>query len=339
MRVHLVSPAFHGYWTSIATALEVRGHTVTTLTYDHNARLGDRMWHQLRHELPRRARVSSNRGLARSQTGLAIDSVRSARPDAVVVIKGDTLLPPFWELLDELRLPRVTWLYDEVRRTRWTLDRLARSGPVATYSALDDADFRAAGINSRWLPLAFDHRVVVEPDASTRNDEVVFVGARYASRERVLTMLSDAGVPVRAFGRDWSTHPVDRLRTWQWHRPQVAADRDLSRIDAYREMAAAVATLNIHGDQDGLTMRTFEASGVGGLQLIDRSDLAGLYEPGVDLLTWSDDEELVELCTRAAHDVEWAERIREAGRRRTLAEHTFDHRVAVLDESWDLPGA
>ena len=338
MRVHLVSPAFHGYWTSIAAALEASGHSVTTATYDHNAGMGDRVWHHLRHELPRRARVGSHRGLARSQTEVATDSVRAASPDVVVVVKGDTLLDPFWDLLDERGLPRVTWLYDEVRRTRWDLERLARTGPVATYSTLDDAGFRDAGIDSRWLPLAFDHRLV-ETDARTRNDEVVFVGARYETRERILTMLSAADVPVRAFGRDWSTHPVDRLRTWQWRRPDVPSGRELSRADAYREMAAAIATLNIHGDQDGLTMRTFEAAGVGGLQLMDRSDLGGLYEPGVELLTWADDEELVDLCTRAAHDTKWADGIRRAGRRRTLAEHTFDHRVAVLEAAWGLPDA
>ena len=37
MRVHLVSPVFHGYWRAIAAALEARGHGVTVETYDHNA--------------------------------------------------------------------------------------------------------------------------------------------------------------------------------------------------------------------------------------------------------------------------------------------------------------
>ena len=266
-----------------------------------------------------------------------IESIRAAKPDAVVVVKGDTLETRFWELLDERRIPRVTWLYDEVRRTRWDMALLGRVGPVATYSPLDDRAFRAMGIDSRWLPLAFDHRLI-EAEESTRNDEVVFVGARYASRERVLTMLAKAHIPVRAFGRDWSTHPVDRLRTWDWRRPDVPAGRDLTRADAYREMAAGLATLNIHGDQDGLTMRTFEASGVGGLQLVDRSDLGDLYEPGVELLTWKTDGELLELCRRAALDVAWADGIRQAGRRRTLAEHTFDHRVAVLERTWAHPG-
>ena len=206
MRVHLVSPAFHGYWASIAAALEAGGHTVTTVVYDHNAGLRDRVWHHLRHELPRRTRLGDLRGLARAQTELATESVRAARPDVVVVVKGDTLQDPFWDLLDELRLPRVTWLYDEVRRTRWDLERLAATGPVATYSPLDDVDFRAAGIDSRWLPLAFDHRLV-EPDVRTRNDEVVFVGARYANRERVLAML--AGGTSRS-GRSDATGPPTR---------------------------------------------------------------------------------------------------------------------------------
>ena len=338
MRVLLLSPVFHGYWQAMAAALESRGFAVTAVPYDHNARLGDRAWHQLRHELPRRVHVGDHRGLAREQTQRAVDAVRESRPDVVVVVKGDTLEDPFWDLIDELRLPRVTWLYDEVRRTRWDLARLARVGPVATYSGLDHVAFSAAGIDTRWLPLAFDHRLV-EPDPRTRNDEVVFVGARYASRERILGMLAAQHVPVRAFGRDWSGHPVDRLRTWQWHRPAVPGGRDLSRDEAYREMAAGVATLNIHGDQDGLTMRTFEACGVGGLQLVDRSDLSGLYEPGVELLTWSGDDELIELCRRAATDAAWADGIRSAARRRTLAEHTFDHRVAVLESSWARPEA
>ncbi len=337
MRVHLVSPVFHGYWRAIAASLEAGGHDVSVVTYDHNAHLADRAWHHLRHELPRRARLGRHRGLAREQTERAIESIREARPEAVVVVKGDVLEDGFWDVLDEWHLPRVTWLYDEVRRTRWDLTRLSRVGPVATYSGSDDAAFRAAGIDSRFLPLAFDHRLV-EPDDRTRNDEVVFVGARYASRERTLSMLVEAGVPVRAFGRDWSTHPVDRLRTWDWRRPDVPGGRDLARGDAYGEMAAGLATLNIHGDQDGLTMRTFEASGVGGLQLVDRSDLSGLYEPGVELLTWETDADLVELCRRAAHDVGWADAVRQAGRRRTLAEHTFDHRVAVLTGAWDHPG-
>ncbi len=332
MRVHVVSPSFHGYWRAIAAALEARGHAVTTHVYDGHPSRTRRTWHQLRHELPRRVGVGDHRALSQHRTAKAYDSVRETAPQAVVVVKGDVLGEAFWDRIKSL--PRVTWLYDEVRRTRYTSEILSRIGPVATYSALDDAAFRSDGLDSRHLPLAFDHRLQASPERA-RTPDIAFVGARYRMREEVLTHLHDAGIPVRAYGRDWSSHPVDRLRTWRLTCPAIPAERDLPRTEAYAVMAAAAATLNLHGDQDGFTMRTFEACGVGGLQLIDRNDVTDLYEPGVELVTWSSRDELVEVCRRAATDAAWSDSIRAAGRARTLAEHTFDHRVAVLEDAWD----
>ena len=49
-------------------------------------------------------------------------------------------------------------------------------------------------------------------------------------------------------------------------------------------MAGAAANLNIHHDQHGSTMRTFEILGAGGLQLVDREDVAVHYEPGTEVL-------------------------------------------------------
>ena len=44
-------------------------------------------------------------------------------------------------------------------------------------------------------------------------------------------------------------------------------------------MAGARANVNIHGDQDGFTMRTFETCGVGALQLVDRADVCRRLRP------------------------------------------------------------
>ncbi len=333
-RVLLVSPAFHGYHATIAASLEARGHRVDTHVYDDHRSPTGRAWHHLRHELPHRTGLGRLRGLEREQTDRAVAALGETRPDAVVIVKGDTLGEDFWWRLNERHLPRVTWLYDEVRRTRFAPELLAMIGPLATYSPIDHADFDQQGWDSRCLPLAFDHRLVAHPPG-LRTSEVTFVGARYPARERVLGRLIAAQVPVRAYGRDWSRHPVDRLRTWSVRRPGVPSGRDLDRGAAYRVMAGSTATLNLHGDQDGFTMRTFEAAGVGGVQLIDRADVGGLYDDGVELASYSSLTELVELCRRADADRAWANSMRAAARVRTLAEHTFDHRVAVLEASWD----
>ena len=333
-RVLLVSPSFHGYHAAIAAALEARGHSVATHVYDRHDGLSGRLQHQLLHQLPSKVGLGDHRRLRREQTEGTLAALRDARPEVVVVVKGDTLGDDFWQHLSRAGLPRITWLYDEVRRTRFTPETLASIGPLATYSPLDHEAFVELGWDSRYVPLAFDHRLV--PDvAALRTHDVSFVGARYPSRELALETLSAAGIPVHAHGRDWSGHPIDRLRTWSLRRPAVPGGRDVDRATAYRVMAASTATLNLHGDQDGFTMRTFEACGVGGLQLIDRTDVADLYDDGVELVAFSSLDELVELCRRAEASPGWANTIRAAARARTLAQHTFDHRVATLEDSWD----
>lgn len=332
MRVLLVSPGFHGYHAAIAAALTARGHRVATFVYDDHGGVLGRSWHQVRHQLPHRVGAGSLRRLAREETARSAASVTTHRPEAVVVVKGDSLGEQFWTSLRGL--PRVTWLYDEARRTRWDEERLAGIGPVATYSPHDAVDLDAVGIDVRHLPLAFDHRLVPTPTVR-RTSSISFVGARYPMREQVLEALHEDGLPVRAYGRDWSRHVVDRLRTWRVRTPALPTGRDVTRAEAYDVMAASSATLNLHGDQDGFTMRTFEASGVGAVQLIDRTDVADLYEPGTEVLTWTTIEELLDLCRRVSADRAWTDAIRAAARARTLAAHTFDHRVAILEGAWD----
>ena len=203
---------------------------------------------------------------------------------------------------------------------------------MVSYSPKDVAHLRMRGLRVEHVLDAFDHTIRYSPRPS---GEVVFVGARYPDRARILTGLYDRGVPVRAYGRDWSRHPVDRMRTWELQRPPVPSARDVDRATAFGVTAGAIAALNSHTNQDGFTMRTYELPGTRSLQLIDRPDVEQIYEPGREVLVFADLDELAELCRRAHRDPRWAQTIAEEGRRRTLAEHTFDHRVPLLESAWD----
>lgn len=327
-RVLLVSPAFHGYWKAIQHALEKRGHEVTVHCYDEPGSFTQRLGNKLLHELPEKWRPSN---VEQQMTRRAINALTAASPDVLVLVKGDQLGADWWQALDERRIPRVTWVYDELRRMRYTTEQLRCMGPIASYSALDSQSLEQQGIPVSHLPLAYDDSLSVRVASE---DHVTFIGARYEGRERLLRELSTSGVPVKAYGRTWSRHPYDILRTRQFASPEIPAGRDVDRGDAYGIMQASPATLNIHGDQDGFTMRTFEASGVGGLQILDRPDVDGLYDVDREVLVYTSVAELAELAQRALKDRPWAERIREAGQRRTLAEHTFNHRVAALETLW-----
>lgn len=327
MRILLVSPVFHGYWSAFAAALEKLGHDVVVHRYDastRRVRVSNALGYRLGAGAARRARTA--------MTAEAVRALRETKPDAVVVVKGDALELEWWQALAASGARSAVWLYDELARMDYAAEALSGVGAVFSYSPLDVAELRSQGVEAQLLPDGFDSLTGFTP---RRSAAVSFIGARYPERERLLGMLSAAGEPVEAFGREWSRHPWDVLRTQRWSGAGFPAHRDVSRPAYFGAMAGSLATLNIHGDgHDGFSMRTFEAPGVGALQLIDRADVAQHYEVGSETLVFESDEELLDHVRRARTDPKWANGIREAGRRRTLAEHTLVHRMQKVAGSW-----
>jgi len=327
MRILLVSPAFHGYWHAIASALVELGHDVTAHRYDApnlRGRIANAIAQRVHGEMARRA--------AESASELAVTALLRSAPDAVLIVKGDALTSIWWDALARSRARSAVWLYDELERMHYDVQTLQSLETVMSYSPSDVSTLRSWGISAAYLPDGFDS---LTPYTSRGSSRVSFIGARYPERERLLRMLSAGGEDVEAYGREWSRHPWDVIRTRRWAGSGVRAHRDLTRADYYGVMAGSVATLNIHGaGHDGLSMRTFEAPGVGGLQLIDRPEVRAHYDVGKETLVFTSDDELLDHLARVRRDPNWAEGIRVAGRARTLAEHTLVHRMREVAASW-----
>lgn len=330
-RLLILSPRFHGYWESIHRAFSELGWEVSTHCYDNHAGLRAKAHVKLMSELPSRVGRRAPHTMRAAQDRLALAAVRALKPDRILVIKGDELGEVFWDSLDRANVPMTLWLYDELRRTRHDSHTLSQFDCIASYSRMDVTGLAARGIPATFVPLAYDQRLPFEPQPLR---EITLVGARYPKRQVAIEALHRASVPVRAYGRDWSGHWADRLRTWRLSAFPFPTERDLTLAEAYGVMAGSAGTLNIHGDQDGFTMRTFEAAGVGGLQFIDRTDVGEYYEMEREVLTFDSNEELIALAQRALTDRLWGARIRSAARARTLSEHTFDHRARALEATW-----
>ncbi|MFI7484335.1 glycosyltransferase [Kocuria sp. M1R5S2] len=328
----LVGPAFHGYHRSIARAWEALGYDVVSHCYDAFGTTAEKLRNKLRHELPSRLGLDGARAAERWATSRTLEVLRAVAPDRVVVIKGDSLGDAFWEEVDTRAVPRILWLYDDLKRHRYTTEFLRWVGPVAGYARSETDALRAEGVDAHFVPNAFDPDLAAPP--ADRVPEVVFVGSRYPNRVELMTGLHRQGVPVRVYGRQWSHHPFDRLRTWELTRPDLPAERDVPLHEAYTVQARAAAAVNIHGLQAGHAMRSFEVPGMNGLQIVDRADIEEFYDVGTEVLRYGSPEELAELSRRALRDTAWAEGIRAAGRRRTLAEHTFAHRVRGMEAMW-----
>ncbi|MDU0347644.1 hypothetical protein, partial [Actinomyces sp. MRS3W] len=223
LRLLIISPAFHGYWRAYEESFKHLGHSVRTLRYDELTTALAKARHKLRVELADRTGGDGQERWAREVTARCAAAVRSARPDRVLIIRGDLLREEFWDAVATVGARPVTLIYDEIERMATSLPELAQHGPVASYSARDTALLTAHGIRALHVPDAYDARLPFTPVPSP---EVVFIGALYGQRGPLVQALYDAGVPVRAYGRDWSHHLFDRIRTWNAPRPRVPAERD-----------------------------------------------------------------------------------------------------------------
>jgi spore maturation protein CgeB len=200
--------------------------------------------------------------------------------------------------------------------------------------------FRAMGIETEYFGIAFDERVIdflrteeVDPrPREGRRYGLTFVGGLsprlYSDGTRVLERVAEE-FPMDVWGFGQEELPIAselrrRYRGEAWG------------LEMYKLLAQSQITLNRHGEVAGgyaANMRMFEATGVGALLVTnDARNLAELFEPEREVVTYLSPEDLIEkLRYYVAHDDERQE-IAAAGQRRTLREHTYAQRIAQLAE-------
>lgn len=327
-RLLIASPTFHGYYDAFKKAFDAVGFDTRVVLLDHFGTVKDKARNKIAFELPERFGRDTTAAKAAHTSIPVITALRAYKPDFVLVIKGDSLSDAWWDELERSKIPYVVWIYDEIRRMRYSKDRLLQFPKVATYSDEDFHELASAGAHTMHIANGFDSLLPYREIG--QRTEVTFVGAAHENRKEIMQALHDSGENIRVYGREWSHDWRDRLRTWNRPRPHIPAHRDISRSDAYGVMKGSFAHINVHFNQDGFAMRTFEVPGVGGVQLIDRPDVARHYEVGKEVLVYESIPELTDLLGRLHAEPALVARIREAGKKRTLAEHTMIHRAEKM---------
>lgn len=127
--------------------------------------------------------------------------------------------------------------------------------------------------------------------------------------------------------------------------PQSQADVDarvvgrarppLFGLEMFRQLRAGRVALNTHIDistHSASNMRLFEATGVGTCLLTDsKENLGELFEPDAEVVAYRDADECVEKVKYLLEHESRRSDIAAAGQRRTLREHTFESRAALID--------
>jgi spore maturation protein CgeB len=189
--------------------------------------------------------------------------------------------------------------------------------------------FRAKGLKAEYMRLGFEPTVLQRLEVRDKSIDASFVGklgGDHATRAPFVEQLV-AATCVRLWGTaDEGLSDAARRRfggsAWG--------------VDMYQVLSDSRITVNQHeswaGDHAN-NLRLYEATGVGTLLVTDaKSDLASLFKPNHEVVVYRSVEECGELIAHfLAHPAE-GEAIAAAGRRRTLGEHTYAHRMQELLE-------
>lgn len=191
--------------------------------------------------------------------------------------------------------------------------------------------FRNTGISSEYLPLAFDPRVLSSPELTgvSATVPVAFVGGLSRAHSDGVKLLERVAeeLPLTVWGYGAEIlSPESPLR--HVHRGHAWG------LDMYRALASARLAINRHIDVSGPfanNLRLYETTGVGTCLVTDnRENLAELFEPDREIVTYSHAEECVEKCRYLLEHEEERAAIALAGQRRTLSEHSYGHRMPAL---------
>lgn len=178
-----------------------------------------------------------------------------------------------------------------------------------------------------YVTRAFDAIGCVADDAT--REQALFVAlllGRVIDRVRIARALDRAGIPLALYGLGWERYP-DLVRLT---RGVVAGEALRDVYQSSRVVLHVHTHLNLH-------LRVFEAIASGGL-VIARSTPDD-HEPGQvaehlalgdELVTFTDEDELLALVRRAFADEPWRQERIAAGQRRVLAEHTYAHRARAI---------
>jgi len=189
--------------------------------------------------------------------------------------------------------------------------------------------FRGHGVQSEYLRLAFDPRVLDYLDSVKPRYPVVFVGGYSSSHQSGIEILEHLvrQVPADFWGYGVDTLPHSSPIRWRYH-------GEAWGLEMYRLLAQSRIALNRHIDVVGSfanNMRLFEATGVGTCLVTDLKDnLHELFSLDTEVVAYICAKDCIEKVRYLLEHEDERAAIAKAGQERTLREHTYYHRMQEL---------
>lgn len=156
----------------------------------------------------------------------------------------------------------------------------------------------------------------------------------------VAAAVDNSGVPRRLLN---ALPLIEKAKNWNLSSAEYVDERIARRahspvfgVKMFQKLRDSRVALNTHIDvspASASNMRLFEATGVGSCLLTDwKENLADLFEPDREVLTYKTAEECIEKVKYILEHEPERRAIAAAGQKRALREHNFDNRARQIDE-------
>ncbi len=190
--------------------------------------------------------------------------------------------------------------------------------------------------NFHYLPLACEptiHKplILTEEEKQRYGSLISFVGAGYYNRRIFFRNLLDFDFKI--WGSDWEDEII--LKDFIQEN-----GRRVSTEETVKIFNASFININLHSsnfyegiapDGDFVNPRTFEIAACNTFQIVDRRKYLPLhFTEGVDILTYSNENEMKHLIRDISSFPEKYVEIRENSFKRVLSEHTYSHRIKEI---------
>jgi len=241
--------------------------------------------------------------------------------DLVLINKGMTVFPTTLRAIRDRGIITANWFVDNpnVEEYKYWVDSNASLYDFffTFYDGVSKGIFLPVGVDN-----SFFENLRVNPASRARyTHKLVFVGAYYPERESLLSAVQDLDLIIYG-SKAWGASSLGKL-----YRGSLMPEQ----FKAVYECSDICININAHPPVAGVNLKTFEIPMCNGFQLSDyRSGLEKLFEIGKEIAVFHDEKELrIKVEYYLAHPKE-REAIREAGRKRVLADHTMMQRIRTL---------
>lgn len=268
------------------------------------------------------------RGFVTGPERQALALAREIRPEMVLALTQQLATQTLVDLKNLGVRHRVVWWGDAPANMQ-QMGVLDDEWDAIFFKDLDCVrKLQRVGLNAHLLHEAHNpdwHR----PMGGAIGESVVVAGNFYGHRQFIVRRLLDRGIPLDLYGP-----PLPR-----WVDPAIAKvhhGRYLVCEEKSTVFGAGLACLNSMHIVEGnaLNCRAFEIAGAAGLQLIEqRPMIETCFEPGKEVMVFDSLPELLDNIERARKSPNEVAKIREAGHRRAIAQHTYQHRLEQILET------